>query len=134
MKTYSKHIVLNTEKKEIINITSRVQMILHDSGIKEGMCLVNSMHTTSALFINEDEQGLKQDLLKTIEELIPQENDYKHFGDDNAHAHIKSMILGRGVTIAVSENKLELGQWEQIMFLELDGPRTRKIAVKIIGE
>lgn len=135
MKHYTKHIILNSnESKEIFNITGQVESIVRDSGINEGLCLVNSMHTTSAIFINEDEAGLKQDLLHIIEKIVPDDLKYKHFGDNNAHSHLRSMLMGRGVTIAITNHRLDLGTWEQIIFLELDGPRNRKVLVKIIGE
>lgn len=137
MKHFTKKISINTQKRrEIVNITSHVEQAVRDSGIKEGLCLVNSMHITSSVFINDEESGLKQDFLKWLEELAPQNPDYQHHrtGEDNADAHLKRTIMGREVVIAITQGQLDFGPWEQIFYGEFDGQRDKKILIKIIGE
>ena len=110
---------------------------MEESGIKEGFCLVNSMHTTSSVFINDDESGLHQDLQEWLEKLVPTDpKRYRHnlTGEDNAHAHLKRSILGREVVVAISEGRLDLGPWEQIFYGEFDGQRQKRVLVKAIGE
>jgi len=138
MKSYTKHLTFNTKnKKEILNITQEVNSCLKESGIKEGLCLINSMHITSSVFINDEESGLKQDFLEWLEKLAPYDvNKYKHnlTGEDNAHAHLKRTIMGREVVIAITEGKLDFGPWEEIFYGEFDGQRNKRVMVKIIGE
>ncbi len=127
---------MHTKKeKEFINITQEVQKSVHESEIKEGLCLVNSMHITSSVFINDEESGLKQDFMEWLEKLAPKGN-YKHHqtGEDNADAHLKRTIMGREAVIAVTNGKLDLGNWEQIFYGEFDGQRDKRILIKIIGE
>jgi len=136
MKTHTEYIVINTEKeKEIVNITNKVQEAVEKSGVKEGIVLVNSMHITSAVFINDEESGLKQDFLSWLEKLAP-EGDYKHHqtGETNADAHLKRTIMGREVIVAITNNRLDFGPWEQIFYGEFDGRRNKRILVKVIGE
>jgi len=137
MKSQTEYLKIHTKnKKEILNITSSVSAALKKSGIKEGLCLVNSMHITSSVFINDEEPGLKQDFLKWLEQLAPDKPDYKHHqtGEDNADAHLKRTIMGREVVIAITKGKLDFGPWEQIFYGEFDGQRDKRVLVKIIGE
>ncbi|MFC1657832.1 secondary thiamine-phosphate synthase enzyme YjbQ [Candidatus Omnitrophota bacterium] len=138
MKSYGKYLWFNTKKKqEFINITPEVELALKESRIKEGLCLVNAMHITASVFINDDEQGLHQDFSLWLEHLAPyNKNKYKHnlTGEDNAHAHLKRTIMGRQVVVAVSAGKLDFGPWEQIFYAEFDGQRRKRLLIKIIGE
>jgi len=134
---YTKYLILKTKKrKEIINITNEVAQAVKESKIREGFCLVNSMHITSSVFINDEEQGLKQDFLEWLEEIAPEKPDYRHHntGEDNADAHLKRTIMGREVVVAVTNGKLDFGPWEQIFYGEFDGQRNKKVLIKIIGE
>ncbi len=137
MKNYTEYLILNTKKKkEIVNITENVIDSIEKSGIKEGICLVNSMHITSSVFINDEESGLKEDFLKWLEKIAPERPDYLHHytGEKNADAHLKRTIMGREVVVGISEGKLDFGPWEQIFYGEFDGQRDKRILVKIIGE
>ena len=138
MKFYKEHLNFNTgEKIEIVNITSQVEKILKKSGITEGLCLVNSMHITSSVFINDEESGLKEDWKAWLEKLAPYNvSGYKHnlTGEDNAHSHLKRTIMGREVVVAVTGSRLDLGTWEQLFYGEFDGQRNKRVLVKIIGE
>ena len=137
MKSYTKYLTINTEKrKQIINITSEVQEAIQESEIKQGICLINSMHITSSVFINDEESGLKQDFLKWLEELAPEKPDYKHHqtGEDNADAHLKRTIMGREVVAAITNSQLDFGPWEQIFYGEFDGQRNKRVLIKILGE
>ncbi len=136
MKTHTQYLTINTEtERAIINITRHVQEAIDKSGIKEGICLVNSMHITSSVFINDEESGLKKDFMKWLEKLAPQ-GDYLHHqtGETNADAHLKRTIMGREVTVAITNGKLDFGPWEQIFYGEFDGRRSKRILIKIIGE
>jgi len=138
MKSKTKYLEFKTnEKIEIVNITQQVETVVSESEIKEGLCLVNSMHITASVFINDEESGLKEDYKKWLEELAPYEvKRYKHnlTGEDNAHAHLKRQIMGREVVVAVTEGRLDLGTWEQIFYGEFDGQRRKRVLVKIMGE
>lgn len=137
MMHYTKYLILNTKKrKEIVNITDEVSQAVKESKIKEGICLVNSMHITSSVFINDEEQGLKQDFMDWLEEIAPEKPNYRHHNtrEDNADAHLKRTIMGREVVIAVTNGKLDFGPWEQIFYGEFDGQRNKKVLIKIIGE
>ena len=138
MKSKTKKIIINTEEPvEIVNITHQVEEIVVNSGIKEGLCLVNPMHITASVFINDEESGLKEDYKKWLEELAPKDvNKYKHnlTGEDNAHSHLKRTIMGREVIVAVTDGKLDFGTWEQIFYGEFDGQRPKRILVKVIGK
>ncbi len=120
------------------NITSDIRECLHESGIKQGLLLVNAMHITASVFINDDESGLHHDYKTWLEFLAPHEpiSQYRHndTGEDNADAHIKRQIMGREVVIAISDGKLDFGPWEQIFYGEFDGRRKKRVLVKIIGE
>jgi len=138
MKSYRKELWFNTSKRrEYINITNEVQSAIDKSGIREGLCLVNSMHITSSVFINDDEAGLHHDFEVWLEKLAPEKpyDQYRHNGyEDNADGHLKRQIMGREVVCAVSAGKLDFGPWEQIFYGEFDGKRKKRILIKIIGE
>lgn len=138
MKSLTKHLIFNTKEKiEFINITSQVKNLVRESGIKEGLCLVNAMHITASVFINDEEEGLKEDFKKFLEDLIPYSPEkYKHnlTGEDNAYAHLRRTIMGREVVIAVTDGLLDLGPWEQIFYGEFDGKRNKRVLLKVIGE
>jgi len=138
MKSYTDYLSLNTKNRiEIINITSQIEEAIVKSGIKEGLCLVNAMHITASVFINDEESGLKKDFQKWLEELAPFDHDrWQHnlTGEDNAHAHLKRSIMGREVVIAITKGKLDFGPWEQIFYGEFDGQRQKRVLVKVIGE
>ena len=137
MKSLTEYLVLNTEKRrEFINITGDVEALVGKSGVKEGLCLVNAMHITASVFINDDEGGLHDDFEEWLETLAPHEpiSRYRHnrTGEDNGDAHIKRTIMGREVVVAVTGGKLDFGPWEQIFYGEFDGRRRKRILVKII--
>jgi len=138
MKTYRKELWFNTQtRRELINITSQVEQCLAESGVKEGLCLVNAMHITASVFINDDEPGLHQDFETWLEKLAPEKpySQYHHNGyEDNADAHLKRTIMGREVVVAITNGKLDFGPWEQIFYGEFDGKRKKRALVKIIGE
>lgn len=138
MKSIRKYLYFNTEKRvELINITNQVREVLKESGIQEGLCLVNAMHITASVFINDDESGLHQDYKEWLEELAPHEpvSQYAHNGfEENADAHLKRQIMGREVVVAVTAGELDFGPWEQIFYGEFDGQREKRVMVKIIGE
>ena len=138
MKSYRKELWFNTSKRrELINITSEIQREIDNSGIKEGLVLVNAMHITASVFINDDESGLHQDFEKWLESLAPEKpySQYKHNTyEDNADAHLKRTIMGREVVVALTEGKLDFGPWERIFYGEFDGMRRKRVLVKIIGE
>ena len=122
-----------------VNITPRVEEALRASGVKEGLCLVNAMHITASVFINDDERGLHEDYKDWLERLAPHDPSperYRHnrTGEDNADAHIKRQIMGREVVVAITEGRLDFGPWEQIFYGEFDGRRDKRVLVKIIGE
>ena len=138
MKSYRKELWFEIPKRrELVNITTAVEEALRDSGIKEGMVLVNAMHISASVFINDDEPGLHQDFEVWLEKLAPEKpySQYKHNGfEDNADAHLKRTIMGREVVVAVTEGKLDFGPWEQIFYGEFDGKRRKRVLIKIIGE
>jgi secondary thiamine-phosphate synthase enzyme len=138
MKTYRKEIWFNTpRRRDFINITPQVEQCLAESGVKEGLCLVNAMHITASVFINDDEPGLHHDFEVWLERLAPEKpySQYRHNnGEDNADAHLKRTIMGREVLVAVTNGKLDFGPWEQIFYGEFDGKRKKRALVKIIGQ
>ncbi|HAT2138237.1 TPA: YjbQ family protein [Legionella pneumophila] len=139
MKTYRKELWFNIpERMGFINITDKVIECLKDSRIQEGLVLVNAMHITASVFINDDESGLHQDYKKWLEQVAPHEpiRQYRHndTGEDNADAHIKRQIMGREVVVAITEGRLDFGPWEQIFYGEFDGRRDKRVLVKIIGQ
>ena len=139
MKSYRKEYWFNLPtRRGFVNITSQVKDALHESGIKEGLALINTMHITASVFINDDEHGLHQDYEKWLENLAPHEpvSQYRHndTGEDNADAHIKRQVMGREVVVAITGGKLDFGPWEQIFYGEFDGGRRKRALIKIIGE
>lgn len=138
MKSYRKELWFDIEKRrEMINITPEVNSCLRESGIQEGLALVNAMHISASVFINDDEQGLHHDFEVWLEKLAPEKpySQYKHNGyEDNADAHLKRTIMGREVVVAVTNGQLDFGPWEQIFYGEFDGKRRKRVLVKIIGE
>ena len=137
MKSYKKELFFNTAtRREIINITPDVERALKESGIQEGLLLVNAMHITASVFINDNESGLHNDFEKWLERLAPEKpySQYEHNGfEDNADAHLKRTVMGREVVVAVTEGRLDFGPWEQIFYYELDGMRRKRVLIKIIG-
>lgn len=138
MKSYRKELWFEISKRrEYINITPEINKCLKESEIKEGLCLVNAMHITASVYINDDEPGLLQDYDDWLEKLAPHEpvSHYRHNGfEDNGDAHLKRQVMGREVVVAVTEGKLDFGPWEQIFYGEFDGRRKKRVLVKIIGE
>jgi len=139
MKSHTAYLTFNTNsRREYINITPDVERELKKSGIKEGMCLVNAMHITASVYINDAENGLIQDFDDFLERLAPHEpiSQYRHnrTGEDNGDAHIKRSVMGREIVAAVTEGRLDFGPWEQIYYAEFDGRRPKRVLVKIIGE
>ncbi len=139
MKSYHKELWLQIPARmDFVNITGQVERALQESGIQEGLCLVNAMHITASVFINDDEPGLHQDYKRWLEELAPHEplSRYQHnrTGEDNGDAHHKRQIMGREVVVAVTKGRLHFGTWEQIFYGEFDGRRKKRVIIKIIGE
>ena len=139
MKSYREELWFNTSsRREYINITDRVQDVINKSGVAEGLCLVNAMHITASVYINDDEQGLLQDYDDWLEKLAPHEpiSHYRHnnTGEDNGDAHLKRQVMGREVVVAITDGRLDFGPWEQIFYGEFDGRRKKRALVKVIGE
>ena len=139
MKSYRKELWFNLpSRRGFVNITPEVEIAVRESGIQEGLVLVNSMHISASVFINDDESGLHQDYDRWLEKLAPHEpvDQYRHndTGEDNADAHMKRQIMGREVVVAVTAGQLDFGPWEQIFYGEFDGRRRKRVLVKIIGE
>jgi secondary thiamine-phosphate synthase enzyme len=139
MKNYRKELWFEIpSRRGFVNITPRVVECLHESGVKEGLVLVNAMHITASVFINDDESGLHHDYEKWLEQLAPHEpvSRYRHndTGEDNADAHLKRQVMGREVVVAVTQGKLDFGPWEQIFYGEFDGRRRKRVLVKVVGE
>ncbi len=137
MKSYREELWFHTKsRREYVNITSAVERVLQQSGIQEGMILVNAMHITASVYINDDEAGLLRDYEKFLERLAPHSDEYQHnlTGEDNGDAHIKRQIMGREVVVAITNGALDFGPWEQIFYAEFDGRRRKRVLVKVIGE
>lgn len=137
MKSYTEHLWFNTSKRiEFINITDKVEQAVRKSGVKEGFVLVNAMHITASVFINDDESGLIEDYKEWLHKLVDVKKSYKHnlTGEDNAYAHLMRTIMGREVVVAITNGKLDFGPWEQIFYAEFDGQRKKRVMVKVIGE
>lgn len=139
MKSVTEYLWFHTpERRAYVNITNRVEEIVRRSGIKEGLCLVNAMHITASVYINDAEIGLIRDFDEWLERLAPYEpiSQYRHnrTGEDNADAHLKRQIMGREVVVAITNGRLDLGPWEQIYYGEFDGRRRKRVLVKVIGE
>ena len=139
MKTHRKELWFETkERTAFVNITAQVEEAIRDSDVKEGLCLVNAMHISASVFINDDERGLHHDFTRWLEKLAPHEpvKQWRHndTGEDNADSHIKRQVMGREVVVAITGGKLDFGPWEQIFYGEFDGRRRKRVLVKIIGE
>ncbi len=139
MKVLTEHLTFNTKTKvAFVNLTPQIQQLVKKSEIKEGLCLVNAMHITASVFINDNEGGLHKDYARWLEKLAPHEPvsqyDHNKTGEDNADAHLKRQIMGREVIIAITDGELDFGPWEQIFYGEFDGMRSKRVLVKIIGE
>jgi secondary thiamine-phosphate synthase enzyme len=140
MKSLTEHLTFNLPARmAFLNITPQVEELVRRSGIQEGLCLVNAMHITASVFINDDESGLHEDYARWLEQLAPFNADpqvYRHnrTGEDNADAHLKRQVMGREVVVAVTAGQLDFGPWEQIFYGEFDGRRPKRVLVKVIGE
>jgi len=138
MKSYRKELWFETkQRRELLQITPQIETCVHESGVKEGLVLVNAMHITASVFINDNESGLHNDFKRWLEKLAPEKpySQYQHNGvEDNADAHLKRTIMGREVVVAVTDGRLDFGPWEEIFYGEFDGNRRKRVLVKIIGE
>jgi secondary thiamine-phosphate synthase enzyme len=139
MKSFRKELWFEVSRRRaLLNITPQIKQILAESGIREGLCLVNAMHITASVFINDDESGLHADYERWLEKLAPEKPhsayDHNRTGEDNADAHLKRTIMGREVVIAVTAGKLDFGPWEQVFYGEFDGMRRKRVLVKIVGD
>lgn len=138
MKSYRKQLYFNLPaRRGLVNITRDVEQAVRESGVREGLVLVNAMHITASVFINDDEPGLHRDFEEWLENLAPEKpySRYRHNGfEDNADAHLKRSVMGREVVVAITDGKLDFGPWEQIFYYEFDGKRKKSVLVKIIGE
>ena len=124
------------ERHGLVNITGRVEALVKQSGVREGLCLVSAMHITASIWVNDDEEGLWDDFWKLLERLTPEGADYKHHltGEDNGDAHLKRTLVGHQATLPITKGALDLGPWEQVFYAEFDGRRKKRVVVKIIGE
>ena len=139
MKSLTEHLWFETpHRRDYLNITDQVERCLAESGVREGLCLVNAMHITASVFINDDESGLHRDYAAWLEQLAPHEPTSRYLhnrtGEDNGDAHLKRQVMGREVVVAITAGQLDLGPWEQIFYAEFDGRRRKRVLVKIIGE
>ena len=138
MKSFRKELTFRTPtRRALLNITPEVESALAESGIREGLCVVNAMHITASVFINDDESGLHEDFEKWLEKLAPEKphSQYRHNGsEDNADAHLKRALMGREVVVAVTAGQLDFGPWERIFYGEFDGKRAKRVLIKIVGE
>jgi len=137
MKSSTDYLWFNTKKrKELVNITRDIEAFVKKSGIQEGLCLVSAMHITAAIWVNDEEEGLKADLLEWLETLAPFKPEWRHHhtGEDNADAHLKRTLVHYQATLPVTKGKLDLGPWEQVFYAEFDGQRKKRVVLKAIGE
>ncbi|MDD5355871.1 MAG: secondary thiamine-phosphate synthase enzyme YjbQ [Candidatus Omnitrophica bacterium] len=137
MKTYTEYLWFNTKKaREYINITSQVENIVKKSAVKEGMALVSAMHITASVYVNDDEDGIIQDIDKWLEKIAPAGQDYQHHhtGESNADAHLKNLLMHHEVMVPITKGVLDLGPWQQIFYAEFDGQRRKRVVVKVMGE
>ncbi len=139
MNSLTEYLTFNIKtRRAFLNITPQIEKLVHKSGVKEGLCLVNAMHITASVFINDDEKGLHKDFEKWLELLAPHaptsKYDHNKTGEDNADAHLKRQIMGREVVVAITDGELDFGPWEQIFYGEFDGKRSKRVLIKIIGE
>jgi secondary thiamine-phosphate synthase enzyme len=136
MKSLTEYLWFNTSKrKEIIPIHQKVEELVQKSKVQEGFCLVSAMHITAAVYVNDQESGLYEDILKWVEDVAPEDPNYKHHqtGEDNGDAHLKRLLLGHQVILPITKGKLDLGPWERVFYAEFDGQRKKRVIVKIIG-
>jgi secondary thiamine-phosphate synthase enzyme len=136
MKTFTDYLWMNTpQRKELVNITDDIERAVAKSGIKEGFILASAMHITAGIFVNDEENGLKRDIMRLLEKLAPV-GDYEHHqtGEDNGDAHLKRMLVNHQVTLPITKGKLDLGPWEQVFYAEFDGQRKKKVILKALGE
>jgi secondary thiamine-phosphate synthase enzyme len=136
MKSYTAYLTFNTKKRrELIRITEQVKKVVEESGVKEGLCLVSSMHLTASVIVQDDEEGLHEDIWEWLERLAPFREDYKHHrtGEDNADAHLKNLLTHLQVVLPVTNGRLDLGPWQEIFYAEFEGQRTKRVIVKVIG-
>ena len=137
MKAYTEYLTFNTQRRrEIIRITDKVEEAVRKSEVKEGLCLVSAMHLTASVIVQDDEEGLHQDIWEWLEKLAPFKEDYRHHltGEDNADAHLKNLLLHFQVVLPITNGKLDLGPWQEIFYAEFDGQRPKRVIIKIIGE
>jgi len=137
VKSYTEYLLLNTKKRrELIRITDRVKEAVKKSGVKEGLCLVSAMHLTAAVIIQDDEEGLHEDIWEWLERLAPFRPDYSHHrtGEDNGDAHLKNLLVHLQVVLPITKGELDLGPWQEIFYAEFDGQRPKRVVIKIIGE
>lgn len=137
MKSYREELWFETKtRRAYLNITPQIELVVKKSGVKQGLVLVNAMHITASVYINDDEPGLLEDYDKFLEQIAPHEAAYRHneTGEDNGDAHIKRQVMGREVVVAITDGKLDFGPWEQIFYGEFDGRRRKRVLVKVIGE
>jgi secondary thiamine-phosphate synthase enzyme len=136
MRAHTEYLWFNTKARQaLVNVTDRIGSIVDASGVREGFCLVSAMHITAAIWVNDEEEGLKEDLVEWLDRLAPRA-DYRHHqtGEDNADAHLKRTLLHHQVVLPVTAGKLDLGPWEQVFYAEFDGRRKKRVVVKVIGE
>ncbi len=136
MKSHTAYLTFNTKnRRELVRITDQVKKIVEKSGIKEGLCLVSSMHLTASVIVQDDEEGLHQDIWEWLERLAPYRKDYKHHktGEDNADAHLRNLLTHLQVVLPITNGKLDLGPWQEIFYAEFDGQRKKRVIVKVIG-
>jgi len=137
LKAYTEYLLFNTEKRrELIKITDRVKEAVEKSGVREGLCLVSAMHLTAAVIVQDDEEGLHEDIWEWLERLAPFRSDYRHHltGEDNGDAHLKNLLVHFQVVLPITKGKLDLGPWQEIFYAEFDGQRPKRVIIKIIGE
>lgn len=137
MKAYTKYLTFRTEKRrELIGITDTVKEAVAESGVREGLCLVSAMHLTAAVIVQDDEEGLHEDIWEWLEKLAPFRRDYRHHrtGEDNGDAHLKNLLLHLQVVLPVTDGKLDLGPWQEIFYAEFDGRRPKRVVIKILGD
>ena len=136
MKSYTKYLTFRTQKRrELIRITDTVKEAVEESGVKEGLCLVSAMHLTAAVIVQDDEEGLHDDIWEWLEKLAPFREDYRHHltGEDNSDAHLKNLLVHLQVILPITDGKLDLGPWQEIFYAEFDGQRPKRVIIKIIG-
>ena len=137
MKSLTEHLWFNTPKRrDLVNITDQIEVLVKQSRVQEGLCLVSAMHITASIWVNDDEEGLWEDFWELLERLVPSGKDYKHHltGEDNGDAHLKRTLVGHQAVLPITKGRLDLGPWEQVFYAEFDGKRKKRVVVKIIGE